>query len=61
MKTEMEITVHRVTVRRRTNGNLSIKVYEDGNELTRTLEITPEESENLEMALSMINLISSSV
>ena len=61
MKTEMEITVHRVTVRRRTNGNLSIKVYEDGNELTRTLEITPEESANLEMALSMINLISSSV
>ena len=61
MKTEMEITVHRVTVRRRTNGNLSIKVYEDGNELTRTLEITPEESANLEMALSMINLISSSI
>lgn len=61
MKTEMEITVHRVTVRRRTNGNLSIKVYEDGNELTRTLEITPEESENLQRALSMIELIAANV
>lgn len=61
MKTEMEITVHRVTVRRMTNGNLFIKVYEDGNELTRALEITPEESANLEMALNMINLISASV
>lgn len=61
MKTEMSITVHRVTVRRRTNGNLFIKVYEDGNELTRTLEITPEESENMQRAISMVELIAASV
>lgn len=61
MKTEMEITVHRVTVRRRTNGNLFIKVYDDGNELTLELEITPEESANLQRALNMINLIAGSV
>ena len=61
MKTEMEITVHRVTVRRRTNGNLSIKVYEDNNDLIRVLEITPEESANLQRALSMIELIAANV
>ena len=61
MKTKMEITVHRVTVRRRKNGNLSIKVYEDGNELIRALEITPEESANLQRALSMIELIAANV
>ena len=61
MKTEMEITVHRVTVRRRLNGNLEIVVNPDGSEAPRVLHITPEESANLEMALSMINLISESV
>lgn len=61
MKTEMEITVHRVTVRRRTNGNLKIMVQESGSDMKRTLDITPEESANLEMALSMINMISESV
>ena len=61
MKTEMEITVHRVTVRRRLNGNLSIQVYEDNNDLIRVLEITPEESANLQRALSMIELIAANV
>lgn len=61
MKTEMEITVHRVTVRRRLNGNLEIVVNPDGSEAPRVLHITPEESENLEQAISMINLIAASV
>lgn len=61
MKTEMEITVHRVTVRRLLNGNLSIQVYEDNNDLIRVLEITPEESANLQRALSMIELIAANV
>ena len=50
-----------MTVRRRTNGNLSIQVYEDNNDLIRVLEITPEESANLQRALSMIELIAANV
>lgn len=61
MKTEMEIIVHRVTVRRLLNGNLSIQVYEDNNDLIRVLEITPEESANLQRAISMVELIAASV
>ena len=61
MKTEMEITVHRVTVRRRLNGNLEIVVNPDGSEAQRVLHITKEESENLEQAISIINLIAASV
>lgn len=61
MKTEMSITVHRVTVRRRTNGNLEIVVNPNDSEAKRVLHITKEESENLEQAISIINLIAASV
>ena len=61
MKTEMEIIVHRVTVRRLLNGNLEIVVNPNGSEAQRVLHITPEESENLEQAISMVNLIAASV
>ena len=61
MKTEMEISVHRVTVRRRTNGNLEIMVQESSSNMTRMLEITPEESANLQRALSMVELIAANV
>ena len=61
MKTEMEITVQRVTVRRRLNGNLEIVVMRNGSEAPRMMLITPEESENMQHALSMINLIAASV
>ena len=61
MKTEMEITVHRVTVRRRLNGNLEIVVNPDGSESPRVLHITPEESENMQRAISMVELIAASV
>ena len=61
MKTEMEITVHRVTERRRLNGDLEIVVNPDGSEAPRVMLITPEESENMQNALSMINLIAASV
>ena len=61
MKTEMEIIVHRVTVRRLLNGNMEIVVNPNDSEAQRVLHITPEESENLEQAISMINLIAASV
>ena len=61
MKTEMEIIVHRVTVRRLLNGNLEIVVNPNDSEAQRVLHITKEESENLEQAISMVNLIATSV
>ena len=61
MKTEMSITVHRVTVRRRLNGNLEIVVNPNDSEAQRVLHITKEESENLEQAISIINLIAANV
>ena len=61
MKTEMEITVHRVTVRRLLNGNLEIVVNPNDSEALRVLHITPEESENMQRAISMIELIAASV
>ena len=61
MKTEMSITVHRVTVRRLLNGNLEIVVNPNDSEAQRVLHITKEESANLEQAISIINLIAASV
>ena len=61
MKTEMEITVHRVTVRRLLNGNLEIVVRRNGSEAPRMMLITPEESENMQRAISMVELIAASV
>ena len=53
--------MHRVTVRRRLNGNLEIVVNPDGSEAPRVLHITPEESENMQRAISMVELIAASV
>lgn len=60
MKTKMSITVHRVTVIRKIDGNLLVQIKNE-NGTIRNVSITPAESANLEMALSMINLISESV
>lgn len=61
MKTEMEIIVHRVTVRRLLNGNMEIVVNPNDSEAQRVLHITPEESENMQRAISMVELIAASV
>ena len=61
MKTEMEIIVHRVTVRRLLNGTMEIVVTPNDSEAQRVLHITPEESENMQRAISMVELIAASV
>lgn len=61
MKTEMEIEVHRVKVRRRLDGNLEIRVASEDKETIRLMEITLEESANLQRALGLINMISANL
>lgn len=57
MKSEMQIQVNRVTVSRKTGGNITVRVNADDTNLARLMEITPEESENLQRALEMLTMI----
>lgn len=55
--TEVELTVHRVTVRRDTNGAIAVRVHQNKETTARVMEITPEESADLAYALETLNAI----
>ena len=59
MKSEIEITVNGVTVRRRSSGLISICIRDEITNEMRTMDIRPEQSVSLVAALETISVLSS--